>query len=75
MSPALNKSSVVQCFECSDVIKIHDGMTFDFYTGLSHMYISLKNTYTHTHVPPHPHPNPPPPTHTHTDALNSADDS
>ena len=36
MNPALNGSSVIQCFEGSDAIKIHDGITFDSYTGLPH---------------------------------------
>ena len=34
MNPALNGSSVIRCFEGSDAIKIHDGITFDSYTGL-----------------------------------------
>ena len=37
MRPTLNKSSVIRCFKGSDVIEICDGITFDFYTGLSHM--------------------------------------
>ena len=37
MSPALNGSSVIRHFEGSDAIKICDGITFDFYTGLPHM--------------------------------------
>ena len=38
MSPTLNGSSLIRHFECSDAIKIHDGIIFDFYTGLSHVY-------------------------------------
>ena len=38
MSPALNGSSAIRRFERSDAIEIHDGITFDFYTGLPHMY-------------------------------------
>ena len=38
MSPALNKSSALECFECSNVIKIRNGIVFDFYLGLPHMY-------------------------------------
>ena len=34
MSPVLNGSSAILCFEGSDTIKICDGITFDFYTGL-----------------------------------------
>ena len=34
MSPALNGSSAIQRFEGSDAIEIHDGIMFDFYTGL-----------------------------------------
>ena len=35
MSPTLNGSSAIQRFEGDDVIEIHNGITFDFYTGLS----------------------------------------
>ena len=38
MSPALNGSSAVRHFEGNDAIEICDGMTFDFYTGLPHMF-------------------------------------
>ena len=34
MSPALNGSSAIWHFKGSNVIEIHDGITFDFYTGL-----------------------------------------
>ena len=37
MSPTLNGSSAIKRFKHSDVIKICDGITFDFYTGLPHM--------------------------------------
>ena len=37
MSPALNGSSVIRHFEHSDAIEMHDGIIFDFYTGLPHM--------------------------------------
>ena len=39
MGPALNGSSVIQRFEGSDAIEIHDGITFDFYTGLPHVFL------------------------------------
>ena len=39
MSSTLNRSSVIQRFKGSDVIEIHDGITFDFYKGLPHMYV------------------------------------
>ena len=39
MSPALNGSSAIRRFEGSDVIEIRDGITFDFYTGLPHVYV------------------------------------
>ena len=38
MSPALNGSSAIQRFKRSNAIEICDGITFDFYTGLSHVY-------------------------------------
>ena len=40
MSSAL-KSSAIQRFKGSNAIKIHDGITFDFYTGLPHKYLSI----------------------------------
>ena len=36
-NPALNGGSVIRCFKHCNVIKIHDRITFDFYTGLPHM--------------------------------------
>ena len=36
MSPTFNGSSLIQRFEGNDVIEIHEGITFDFYTGLPH---------------------------------------
>ena len=42
MNPAFNGSSAIQHFKHSDAIEIHDGITFDFYTGLPHIvHISL----------------------------------
>ena len=44
MSPALNGSSAIRRFERSDAIEIRNGITFDFYTGLSHIYtLTLKD--------------------------------
>ena len=43
MSPALNGSLAIQRFERSDAIEIRDGITFDFYTGLSHI-LSIHTT-------------------------------
>ena len=39
MSPALSRSSVIQCFECSDVLNICYGIILDFYPGLPHMLL------------------------------------
>ena len=41
MSPALDGSSAIRCFECSDVIKIHYRIIFNFYTGLPHFSFIL----------------------------------
>ena len=46
MSPALNGSSAIQRFEGNDAIEIHDGITFDFYTGLPHMYLYIPRCIT-----------------------------
>ena len=43
----LTQCSVIQCFK-ADLIKIHNGITFNFYSGLSHtsrvyiLYVSFK---------------------------------
>ena len=39
MSSTLNGSLAIQRFEGSDAIKICNGITIDFYTGLPHMYV------------------------------------
>ena len=38
MSPALNGSSTPERFKCSNVSEIRNGIMFDFYPGLPHMY-------------------------------------
>ena len=38
MSPTLNRSSAIRRFERSDAIEIRYRITFDFYTGLPHIY-------------------------------------
>ena len=43
MSPALNGSSAIRHFKGSDAIKIRDGITFDFYTGLPHIAPTSKS--------------------------------
>ena len=42
--PPLNKSSAIWRFEGSDVIKIRDGIIFDFYSGLPHLQYFLGQT-------------------------------
>ena len=39
MTPALNGSSAIQRFEGSNAIEIRDKITFNFYTGLPHMFM------------------------------------
>ena len=39
MSPACNGSTALQRFECSNAIEIRNGIMFDFYPGLPHIYI------------------------------------
>ena len=39
MRPALNRSSAIRCFECSDAIEMRNVIIFVFYTGLPHMRI------------------------------------
>ena len=40
MSPALTRSSAIQRFEGSNAFEIHNGITFDFYTGLPHVELA-----------------------------------
>ena len=42
MSPTLNKSSVLECIECGNVIEKSNGM-FDFYPALPHNYAQWAN--------------------------------
>ena len=42
MSPALNGSSALECFERSNMNKICNGIMFDFYPGLPHMCMCTK---------------------------------
>ena len=53
MSSALNGSSTIQHFKGSDAIEIHDGITFDFYTGLPRMHSTCipKPTESHQTLP------------------------
>ena len=38
MSSALNRRSALEWFECGNAIEIRNGIMFDFYPGLPHMY-------------------------------------
>ena len=38
MSPAFSGSSVIQCFQHSDALNIHDGIVFNFRLVLLHTY-------------------------------------
>ena len=42
MSPTRNESTEIQCFEGGNAIAMHNGIEFDFYTRLPHMYGPLK---------------------------------
>ena len=39
ISPTPNRSSEMQCYECSGVFEIHEEKIFVFYTGLLHMMV------------------------------------
>ena len=41
MSPTLNRSSVLGCFEHGNAIKIRNRIMFDFYPGLPHLFLTL----------------------------------
>ena len=47
MSPALNGSSALQRFERSNAIEIRNGIMFDFYLGLPHMYSLITPRFTY----------------------------
>ena len=38
MSPTLNGSTALQRFERGNAVEIHNGIMFDFYLGLPHLY-------------------------------------
>ena len=41
MSPALNGSSALERFERSNAIELRNGIMFDFYPGLPHVYFNF----------------------------------
>ena len=43
MSPALNGSSALQHFKCSNVSEIRNGIMFDFYPGWPHLSFNVIN--------------------------------
>ena len=45
VSPALNRNSAIRRFKHSNAIEKHDGITFDFYTGLPHVFLGLTYLY------------------------------
>ena len=47
MSSAFNECSAIRRFEGSDAIEIRDGITFDFYMGLPHIYQTSKQRGLH----------------------------
>ena len=40
MNPALNRSTALQRFKRGNVVKIHNGLMFDLYPGLPHIWQS-----------------------------------
>ena len=40
MSPALSRSLALQHVKLSDALEIREGIIFDFYPGLPHMYVA-----------------------------------
>ena len=46
MSPTCNGSAALQCFECDIMIKIRNGILFDFYPGLP-CVLSRNNLLSH----------------------------
>ena len=47
--------SEMLCFQCSDMLKICDGVTFLFYPGLTHMYMFVYSTELVFIAPKHLH--------------------
>ena len=41
MSPALDRSTVIKCFERGNAVKIRNGIMFDFYPELPHTYMYM----------------------------------
>ena len=46
MSPTLNRSCVLQCFKHGNVVRIHNGIMFDFYLRLPYMLKVPKLSYS-----------------------------
>ena len=42
MSPALNRSIALLCFERANVVEIRNGIMFDFYPGLPQIALHLR---------------------------------
>ena len=51
LSPALSGSSEKRRFERSDAIGIRDGIIFDFYTGLPHVRVRVRELAWVLHIP------------------------
>ena len=48
MSPTLNRSTALQHFECGNAIEMRNGLMFDFYPGLPHVFNSYLCRACHT---------------------------
>ena len=53
MSPALNESTTLECFERGNTVEIRNEIMFDFYPGLPHIYVvavvtAIMQVYAHT---------------------------
>ena len=49
-SPALSRSSMLQCFERGNMIEIHNKILFEFHLGLPQMYYDIHTTLLHSTV-------------------------
>ena len=48
MSPTLSRSSALQRVKVGDALEIRNGIIFDFYSGLPHIYIYISNVVIST---------------------------
>ena len=50
MGPTINGRTALQCFKLGNAVEIRNGIMFDFYPGLPHMYFTVKSYDEELHL-------------------------